>query len=50
MVARLTIPLTIALACAVPAAQAWAASTRSVVLRDNSITLSSTFLAPSSLR
>src|SRR4029079_776637 len=42
MVARLTIPLTIALACGVLAAQAWAATSRSVALRDNYLTLSST--------
>jgi hypothetical protein len=34
MLAKLTIPLTIALACGVLAVQAWAASSRTVALRD----------------
>ncbi|MDX6520083.1 MAG: hypothetical protein QOJ31_2116 [Gaiellales bacterium] len=41
MLAKLTIPLTIALACTVLAAQAWAASSRGVGLRDNYLVLSS---------
>jgi len=38
---KLSIALTLALACMVLAAQAWAATSRSVSLRDNFITLSS---------
>jgi hypothetical protein len=41
MLAKLAIPLTIALACGVLAAQAWAASSRTVGLRDNYLVLSS---------
>lgn len=41
MLAKLAIPLTIALACAVLAVQALAASTRNVGLRDFSLTVSS---------
>jgi uncharacterized cupredoxin-like copper-binding protein len=41
MLSRLMIPLTIALACGVLAAQAWAASTRGVGLHDNYITFTS---------
>jgi plastocyanin len=41
MPARLTIPLTIALACGVLAAQAWASTSRTVGLRDNYLVLSS---------
>ena len=41
MPSRLTIPLTILLACGVLAAQAWAASTRGVGLHDNFITFTS---------
>jgi len=41
MLTRLTIPLTILLACAVLAAQAWAASTRGVGLHDNFVTFTS---------
>jgi len=41
MLGKLAILFTIAVACAVLAAQAWAATTRTVSLRDNFITLSS---------
>ena len=41
MLGKLAILFTIALACTVLAAQAWAATTRTVSLRDNFITLSS---------
>jgi plastocyanin len=41
MLSRLSIPLTILLACGVLAAQAWAASTRGVGLHDNFITFTS---------
>jgi hypothetical protein len=41
MLTKLTIPLTIVLACGVIAAQAWAASTRDVGLRNFSISVSS---------
>jgi plastocyanin len=41
MLGRLSIPLTIALACGVLAAQAWASSTRGVGLHDNYITFTS---------
>ena len=41
MLGRLWIPLTIALACGVLAAQAWASSTRGVGLHDNYITFTS---------
>jgi plastocyanin len=41
VLARLSILLTIALACGVLAAQAWAASTRGVGLHDNYITFTS---------
>jgi plastocyanin len=41
MLAKLTIPLTIALACTVLAAQAWAATSRTVGLRDNYLVLTS---------
>ena len=39
MVGKLSIALTLALACLVLAAQAWAATSRSVSLRDNFITV-----------
>ncbi len=42
MLARFTIPLTIALACGVLAVQALAATSRTVGLHDNYLTLSST--------
>lgn len=41
MLAKLMIPLTIALACTVLAAQAWAATSRTVGLRDNYLVLTS---------
>jgi iron uptake system component EfeO len=41
MLGKLAIALTIGLACVVLVSQAWAASTRTVTLRDNFITLSS---------
>jgi plastocyanin len=41
MLGRLSIPLTIALACGVLAAQAWASSTRGVGLHDNFISFTS---------
>jgi plastocyanin len=41
MLGRLSIPLTVALACGVLAAQAWASSTRGVGLHDNYITFTS---------
>ena len=41
MLAKLMIPLTIALACGVLAAQAWASSSRLVGLHDNFVTFSS---------
>ena len=41
MLGRLSIPLTVALACGLLAAQAWASSTRGVGLHDNYITFTS---------